>query len=111
MDWLSLLDSGGAWVVALAIGWAVLTGRLRLDREVQRVEDANEEKDQRIVTLEAKVEALNGVLTKNTDALGTVAETQQAANTLIARNTDALERISRALPDAPPPSERRSTNR
>ena len=35
MNWIDAIRQGGAWVLAVGIGWAVLTGKLRLSREVE----------------------------------------------------------------------------
>ena len=34
MDWAGAISQGTGWILAMAIGYAVLTGRLRLEREV-----------------------------------------------------------------------------
>lgn len=35
MNWIDAIGQGGAWVLAMAMGYAVLTGKLRLAREVE----------------------------------------------------------------------------
>ena len=84
MDWLALLDNGGAWILALAIGWAVLTGRVRLDREVTTLQTAVAEAKAENTTLRAKIDALNDQLAKNNTALEKAAEAQRQGTEMLA---------------------------
>lgn len=90
INWIELLGSGGGWTLAIAIGWAVMTGKLRLEREFldrdQRVEKLTGQFEQAVAKIddanERRVEALiatNDRLHKRLDKLAGVSSDERGA--------------------------------
>jgi len=97
MDWLNLLDKGGAWAFALSFLAALATGRLLLARELEPFRKGLEERDaankalaDRIRTLEMEARQLAAdtkteMTQQMTLARGETSEMRKTINELMTR--------------------------
>jgi hypothetical protein len=110
VDWLTLLDHGGGWAMALGMLTGLLTGKLLLPRELQPYKEALERslaqvklRDERIAQLEREsrklaTDALEETRKQRESSKQEVAEIRKTMHELIG----ALSSLRGLPPDSPP---------
>lgn len=69
MDWSEVIRQGGAWVLAVGVGYAVLSGRLRLDREIKRAEESEAKAWMEVAAVRARLDAHDNQMVRLTDLM------------------------------------------